>query len=298
MNAGILFGLAAALSWGAADFLARYSSRRIGAYRTLFYMQVAGLVAASLYLAGTRASWSDLLDGLSSHWALAAFLGAITSANMMAFYLALERGTLSIVAPVSSSFPALTVFLAYTSGERLTPARLAGAACALGGVILASMVEEAAPAAARGAERWHSVLGPGVIFAILASLGFGVWNWVIGFYAVPAWGGAATVWIQRLSTIIWLAAAMVVLRRKVPLPQSNSFWLVGAVGLLDALGFLLVNLGFAREQVGVVTVLSSLFGAVTLLLALVVLRERLSARQWLGVALIFAGILLINSPAK
>jgi drug/metabolite transporter (DMT)-like permease len=298
MNAGILFGLGAALSWGAADFLARYSSRRIGAYRTLFFMQLTGLVAASLYLAGARGAPAALWHGLASHWALAAFLGAITSVNMMAFYLALERGTLSIVAPISSSFPALTVFLAYVSGERLTRMRLAGAACALAGVILASMVQGAAPTTTRGSQGWHAALGPGVLFAILASLGFGIWNWVIGFYAVPAWGGAATVWIQRLATILWLAVALVASRRTIALPQFNAYWLVGSVGVLDALGFLLVNLGFAREQVGVVTVLSSLFGAVTLLLALVVLRERLSSRQWLGVALIFAGILLINSPVR
>ena len=297
MNPGILFGLAAALSWGAADFLARFSSRRIGAYRTLFFMQAAGLVAASVYLAGAKGSWATLERGLADHWVLAAFLGGITSLNMLAFYAALERGTLSIVAPISSSFPALTVVLSYASGERLTRLRLAGAACALTGVILASMAE--APLGVdRNSQRPRGLLGPGVLLAILASAGFGVWNWAIGFYAVPAWGSAATVWMQRLSTVVWLVGATVAFRRSIALPQLSTCCLAGTVGVLDSLGFLFVNLGFAREQVGVVTVLSSLFGAVALLLALVVLRERLSGRQWLGVAMIFVGIVLINSPAR
>ena len=81
------------------------------------------------------------------------------------------------------------------------------------------------------------------------------------------------------------------------MPSGGALGLVSLVGLLDATGFLLSNLGFQREQVGVVTVLGSLFGAVAVLLAMVVLAERLSKRQWLGVALIFAGIVLINSPA-
>jgi drug/metabolite transporter (DMT)-like permease len=293
MNLGIIFGLAAAVSWGAADFLARHSARQMGAYRTLFYMQVTGLVGASVYLAGVNGSTATLLRALKDHWGLAVFLGAITSVNMMAFYAALEKGTLSIVAPISSSFPALTVLLAYASGERLTPVRFLGVALTLGGVILASMAE-VAPQAGSGSGASRALFGPGVMLAIAAATGFGVWNWVVGFYAVPAWGGIATVWIQRLSTVVFLGAAIVPFRLSLALPAVNIWWLVGAIGVLDALGFLFGNWGFEREQVGVVTVLGSLFGAVTLLLALAILRERLSRRQWFGVGLIFAGIVLIN----
>ena len=78
-------------------------------------------------------------------------------------------------------------------------------------------------------------------------------------------------------------------------PPSGYGWLlIVAVGFLDAFGFLLSNHGFESEQVGVITVLGSLFGAVTLMLAFVFLGERLARRQWVGVGLIFAGILLIN----
>jgi len=297
MNAGILLGLSAALCWGVADFIARYSSRRIGAYRTLFYMQVAGLAFASVWSAAADPGGGILAvaRGAREHWELAAFLGASSGLSMLAFYSALEFGTLSIVAPIASSYPALTVLLAYASGERLTAMRAAGVALTLGGVVLASIPENSAVTPRGGESRG---LAPGVLLAMLCALGFGVTYWALGFRAIAAWGALGTVWTQRLSTVAWLAAAVVPLRRSLAPPAGNGWWLVLVVGMLDALGFVLSNRGFQQEQVGVVTVLGSLFGAVTLLLAFAILGERLHRRQWMGVALIFAGILLIDFPAK
>jgi len=304
MNSGILLGLSAALCWGVADFIARSCTRRIGTYRTLFYMQVAGLGFATLWTlaAGAHGGLDALERGLRDHWGLAAFLGASSGLSMLAFYGALERGTLAIVAPIASSYPALTVLLAYTTGERLTRMRAAGVALTLLGVVLASIPEsvvagEGAPALEPGATPAPASRGlaPGVLLAMACALGFGVTYWVLGFYAIGAWGALGTVWTQRLSTVAWLAALAVPLRRSLEVPLGSSRWLVIVVGILDAYGFLLSNRGFQSEQVGVVTVLGSLFSAVTLLLAFVILKERLSRRQWAGVALIFAGIVLINS---
>jgi drug/metabolite transporter (DMT)-like permease len=292
---GILFGMAAALCWGVADFLARYSARRIGAYRTLFFMQVVGFLSAGAYLWATGGSASVLVRAVEGHPGLALFLGATSGGSMLAFYSALETGTLSLVAPIASSYPALTVLLAYLSGERLTRLRLIAIVLTLGGVILASIGETPA-GAGNGKAESRGRLDAGVWLALACSLGFGVTYWALGLYAIPAWGGIATVWTQRLSTLFWLAAAAVPLKRSLSVPPNPGWLLLVIVGVLDAAGFLLSNLGFEREQVGVVTVLGSLFGAVTLVLAFFVLGERLSRRQWVGVALIFVGIVLINAP--
>jgi drug/metabolite transporter (DMT)-like permease len=294
---GILLGLTAALSWGAADFMARYSTRRIGAYRTLIYMQAAGLAFATVSLGIAGGSFQSLGSGLTAHWRLALFLGASSGLSMLAFYGALEKGTLSVVAPISSSYPALTILLGWASGERLTWLRMLGVACALGGVVLAS-VADAGPNSSEHPSSEGNTIGPGVLLAIAAAAGFGITYWALGFLAVPAWGAINTVWIQRCAGTLLLSAAVVPLRGSLAPPPGRGLALVAVVGVLDAFGFLVSNWGFQREQVGVVTVLGSLFSAVTLLLALVVLRERLSRRQWFGVALIFAGILLINSPAR
>jgi drug/metabolite transporter (DMT)-like permease len=78
-----------------------------------------------------------------------------------------------------------------------------------------------------------------------------------------------------------------------PRKDSVSIWLL-AMGLLDTGAFVLNNLGMQLEQVSVVSVLASLYGAVTVLLSAVVLREKMSPWQWLGIAAIFAGIALIS----
>ena len=287
--------MAAGLCWGVADFLARYSARRIGAYRTLFFMQVVGFLSASAYVFATGQSAMDLVRAAQGHPGLALFLGATSGGSMLAFYSALETGTLSLVAPIASSYPALTVLLAYLSGERLTRLRLVAIVLTLGGVILASIGETPADASNGKAES-RGRLDAGVWLALACALGFGVTYWALGLYAIPAWGGIATVWTQRLSTLFWLAAASVPLKRSLAAPPRAGWMLLAIVGVLDAAGFLLSNMGFEREQVGVVTVLGSLFGAVTLVLAFIVLGERLSRRQWAGVALIFVGVVLINAP--
>src|SRR5208282_3299113 len=212
MPPGILLGLTAAFSWGTADFFARYSSKRIGAYRTLFFMTGAGLLSASLYLAYTQESVAALVRAAASRAGIALFLGLMSSASMVAFYTALEKGTLSLVAPIASSYPALTVLLAYASGERLTRLRLAGVALTLCGVVLASMGQAPAADAAPGAVGARRRLDPGVWLAIAASAGFGVTYWALGFRAIPAWGGIGTVWIQRFSTLVWLGAAALPMR--------------------------------------------------------------------------------------
>ena len=298
---GILLGLAAAASWGSADFLAQFSARRIGAFRTLFFMQVVGFLSGVLYVVSTSTGrgLGGVVADLTAHWQLTIFMGGASGMSMLAFYSALERGAVSIVAPIASSYPALTVLLAYASGERLSPVRLAGVALALGGVVLASFAQASSSDAA-GTSPENSPapsagrLAPGVLLAIICALGFGVTYWALGFYAIPAWGAVNTVLIQRLSTVVWLAAAVAPLRRNLAPPSGNGWLLILVVGFLDAFGFLLSNHGFERDQVGVITVLGSLFGAVTLLLAFIFLGERLARRQWFGVGFIFAGILLIN----
>jgi len=298
---GVLLGLAAALSWGTADFIAQFSARRIGAYRTLFFMQVVGFLSGVVYVAAT--AWGDGLAAvaadLTSHWRLTLFMGGASGLAMLAFYSALEHGTVSIVAPVASSYPALTVLLSYLSGERLSSVRLAGVALTLGGVMLASIAESKPDSAAEATSEAAEIapsgrFAPGVLLAGVCALGFGVVYWALGFYAIPAWGAVNTVLIQRLSTVAWLAIAVAPLGWSLAPPTGKGWLLVLVVGFLDAFGFLLSNHGFEREQVGVITVLGSLFGAVTLVLAFIILGERLARRQWAGVGLIFAGIVLIN----
>jgi len=93
-----------------------------------------------------------------------------------------------------------------------------------------------------------------------------------------------------------LVSLSVLLLRRIPVFKSlgKSNWQPMVMGFLDTGAFALSNRGMQMEQVSVITVLSSLYGAVTVVLAGIFLRERVGRLQWLGIVAIFAGIFLIS----
>ncbi len=310
LSLAIILGLTGAVCWGGADFAARFASRRVGAYRTLFFMQFFGFIALSAYLKFRGGFFEGIAPGWHP-WALAALAGVINMIASLSLYYSFQIGVMSIVAPVSSAYPALTVALAIASGERITALRGAGLAVTLVGVILAATTftpSAASPvnespvnanpvkesAAKETATKETAHLSKGVGWALLAALGFGVLFWFLGFYVVPAVGPTISVWVIRLTSFSVLALAAIPARQSLKLPIGSVWWQLAAVGFLDTAAFVANNAGLHTGQVSVVSVLASLYGAVTVLLAWIFLREKLERSQWLGIILIFAGIVLVS----
>jgi drug/metabolite transporter (DMT)-like permease len=303
ISLAIILGLTGAVSWGAADFAARFASRQVGAYRTLFFMQFFGFLALTVYLKSTGGFSRGIAPGWQP-WAMAVAAGLLNVLASLALYHSFEHGTLSIVGPVSSSYPALTVALALLSGERIHAVRATGLAVTLLGVILAatsfaqskSTPSEKLPQHVRTAdpETAHAHLSTGVGSAICAALGFGVLFWFLGFHVVPAVGSAVSVWVMRLTALVSLSLAAAPTRQTLKLPSGKVWWLLLAVGILDTAAFVANNAGLSTGQVSVVSVLASLYGAFTVLLAWIFLREHLERSQWLGIILIFVGIVLVS----
>ena len=290
LSLAIILGLTGAVCWGAADFAARFASRRVGAYRTLFFMQFFGFIALSMYLKFRGGFFEGIAPGWQP-WALAALAGVINMIASLSLYYSFQIGVMSIVAPVSSAYPALTVTLAIMSGERITGFRGVGLAVTLVGVILAATSFAQSPG---DSEKESAHLAKGVGWAILAALGFGVLFWFLGFYVVPAVGPAISVWVIRLTCFSVLALAAAPARQSLKLPSGSVWWLLAAVGFLDTAAFVANNAGLRTGQVSVVSVLASLYGAVTVLLAWIFLREKLERSQWFGIVLIFVGIVFVS----
>ena len=291
---GIILGLAGAVCWGVADFLARFSSRRVGAYRTLLFMQAFGFVGLSVYLKWTHGFAQSTAHGWQP-WAFGAIAGLLNMVASLALYYSFQIGAMSVVAPVSSSYPALTVMLALLSGEHIQALRGVGLAVTLIGVVLAS-TSFAADNAHTAADGNHprARLAKGVVWAIVAAVGFGFLFWFLGFHVVPVLGSVVSVWMIRLTSFTVLILAAGPARQSIALPRSSVWWLLLGVGLLDTAAFVFNNAGLHTGQVSVVSVLASLYGAVTVVLSWIFLRERLERSQWLGIVLIFAGIVLVS----
>jgi drug/metabolite transporter (DMT)-like permease len=255
-------------------------------------MQALGAVFVTILLLFAR-DWGHLFDGSGwQPWAWGILAGAVNTFAMLALYRAFEVGKLSLVGPVSASYPALTVILSLLSGEHLSPLRAAGIVAALIGVLLVATGEKS-PGMPHPSQNSRAVAG--LAWAVAAALSFGILFWLLGIRIIPRSGALATVWLIRVSGSLftWFAA----LAAKLPLRLKNRRTLgqVYGMGLLDTAAFALSNLGMRFEQVAVISVLGSLYGAVTVGLALCFLRERMASRQWIGIASIFVGVGLMNA---
>lgn len=300
---GILLGLLAALAWGISDFAARFVSRRIGTYRAMFFMQGAGLLILTICMRPLN-GWGHLTDGSGWHpWAWGVLAGCVNMIATLALYRSFEIGKLAIVAPISASYPALTVALSMASGEQITLWRGLGIAVTIGGVILLSAgnssevgnPENDGIAQLSSAELGRRSNWPkGVGWAIVSALGFGILFWLLGIRVVPRVGSTAAVWMIRLTSFSVVGLLAAPLRQSLKLPPGSTGWILLMMAVLDTGAFVANNFGDTTEQVAVVSVLVSLYGAVTVGLAAVFLHERLTRWQWPGIVLVFAGIALIS----
>jgi len=304
---GIVLGVATAVSWGSADFLARFATRNVGSIRALLGMQFWGAIFVTILLFFAR-DWGHLFDGSGwQPWAWGILAGSINTFAMLALYRAFEIGKLSLVGPVSASYPALTVILSLLSGERLSPYRAIGIVAALLGVVFVATGEKSpdSPAVSDQSNEvstdstksrgipGHRVSGLG--WAIAAAISFAVLFWLLGVRMIPRTGALATVWLIRVSGA--LITLVVLLANKISLPVKNKRTRAQlyTMGYLDTAAFALSNLGMRIEQVAVVSVLGSLYGAVTVALAAAFLKERIAPMQWTGIAAIFLGVVLMNA---
>jgi drug/metabolite transporter (DMT)-like permease len=293
---GILLGLLTAVAWGSSDFFARFATHRIGALRTTLYMQLAGFVLLTIFLPHIG-GWGHLMDGSGWRpWAWGALAGVVNGVSTLALYRSFEIGKMAVVAPLSASYPALTVLLSLFTGEHLKAPRAVGIALILAGALL--VVRGETPPDESGSQSPAAPgnkTGRGIGWAILSGAGFGVLFWLLGNWIVPSVGTAATVWMIRLTSSLLTVVVILLLRQPVAPPREGSVnGLLAGMGVLDTGAFVLNNRGMLIEQVSVMGVLASLYGAVTVTLAAIFLRERLARWQWTGIVLIFGGIYLIS----
>ena len=280
-----------------ADFSARFASRRVGAYRTLLYMQFFGFIALTIFLKFTGGFGFAIAPGWRP-WMMTVVAGVLNVTASLSLYYSFEIGVMSIVGPVSSCYPVLTVVLSFLSGERIGIMRGFGLGVTVMGVVLAStsFAENGKEASRLDVEHHQhkAHLSRGVGWAIGAAIGFGILFWLLGFYVVPAVGSGISVWVMRLTAIASLLLVAIPAGKDAQLPHGLVWWIIAATGLLDTAAFVFNNAGLHVGPVSVVSVLASLYGAVTVVLSWIFLRERLEWSQWLGIVLIFAGILMVS----
>ncbi|MCP4328604.1 MAG: DMT family transporter [Alphaproteobacteria bacterium] len=286
MNAA-LFGSVCALGLGSADFMGRFSSRAIGPHNALLGMLLSSAILASLWvwLSGTHLVW----DGDKIWWSV--LNGIATTVMTLLLYWGLARGPVSVVAPIVAAHPVLvTLFYAAAWGVRPTAIEWTAMAVTLiGAAVVARSAEPEADSEHHDRKFFHVT----ILIAALSSLAYAVLV-IAGQSAAPVFGEIQTLWMGRLFSVTTLMLIFAMQRRAPHMPMR--WWpFLAAQGLLDAGGYVALFAGSHGDDAGVAAVTASTFGVVTVLLAWSILRERINALQWLGIVLVFAGIVVLSS---
>ena len=279
-----MLGLLAACAWGAADLIARFTGRGVGVLRTVFFTQTTAFVLMSVWLLANPSGFT--VHAPAWAWGASLIGSGIVLSGTLCLYRAITVGVVSIVAPISASYGAVTLILSVATGEVLRAVAIGGLMVTILGVAATSTPERQAGAPVSKM--------PGLGPALYSAVAFGVGFWIIGAFAVPKLGWALPVWIYYGSGA--LAAGAIALKRghhlALPRPALCALLLVHAS--CGVLGYVALSTGLSTGHVAIVTVLSSLASGVTVLLARVVLDERLTRRQWAGVGAILLGVAMLR----
>jgi drug/metabolite transporter (DMT)-like permease len=271
-----LLALGGALSWGVGDFLGGLAARRVAVLTVLAISQAIGLAGVLLWV------WlaSDPFPGVSE--LLPAVLAGVAGLiGLGALYRGLAVGAMGIVAPISAASP--IVPLAVDAARGVVPAALQW----LGVVLVLAGIATLSREPAGGSRR----IATGAGLAVLAALGFGLF--VVGLDAgadeSAPW---AVVAARSASVTLAVAAAVFVTRRSLRPPRGILPLLVG-VGVFDTGANVFVAFATTKGAAGIVAVLSALYPVVTIVLARLVLGERLSVSRRLGGSVALTGAALV-----
>ena len=287
MNSVVL-GLLSAASLGTADFMARFSSRALGAPVTCGAVMLVGAASASAWLlaSGTELIWSPF------GCALAVANGISVAVTIMLLYAGLARGPIAIVAPIVAAHPALVLAVYVLMGTRPSVLQWGAMLAIVAGGLLVARSAEAHPqfAAGDGKEMRSTVLiAVGACVAYSAII-------LTGQAASAQVGDLQTTWIGRWTSLAFVG--LVLLAQRTPLRIPGP-WVtfVCAQGVVDAIGYFALVAGGTTTTPEITTVISSTFSVITVMLAKFVLKEPIIPLQWAAIALIGAGTALLAGNA-
>jgi drug/metabolite transporter (DMT)-like permease len=293
----IVLALGASLAWGFGDFFGPLQGRKLGVLRALVYVQLGGLAGIALIVSVRHLGPRDAVVLLAIPAAISGTLG------LYAYYRGIAVGAISIVAPIAGVSAVVPVIVGIASGESPSAWQLAGIACALLGVFLAALEPaEQRPVRASGPVEgvWGNRevppaihrIAPGVGLAVLAAIGFG------GYFPFMHAAGNADYWwaslIFRMASTSVILIAVAVQRPNIVVPGRVLPWLA-VIGLADMFGNLLFAAASTSGLVSITSVLASLYPIVTVVLARVLLAERVARSQEAGIGLTLAGVVLISA---
>lgn len=295
MNELILMGLGASLCWGIADYFGGVAGKRVAPLLVITIGEILGLIP--LCIAAYVFNFS--IDNIDWPWILAS--AVVGTSSLIALYVGLSRGTMSIVAPIAATGAGIPVIYSIINGTNPSPPVLVGLVIIIVGIVGVSLEKEHDADSELDDVRTR--------FSIIAGLGAGMLSGVFLVTYPRAADAAGTsalsaVFALRLVSVAWLLIVMVtvvgagrgIAQRQVRALRALPHPLWGAIvmaGLLDTLATGFLAGSSAAGNNAVASVVASLYPVMTVVLAQVFLRERLRVVQFAGSCAVLAGVIVV-----
>ncbi len=279
----ILIGMVGMLGWGIYDFLGGVYAKQIGPFKAIFWSQLAGSVSVLvlIFFFAFDLKFPILVVILIPIAAI------VYSAGYLFFFKGFEIGNVSIVAATMNLWAVFTMLFAFVfMGQRLSSLQSLGVLMIISGVTLASL-------------NWNDIknqrfqLSSGVKETVLGAFFFGVF-WNISEIISEEIGWLVTTLFVKLGIIIFLLLFSFFINRELALTNvtTKTKCMVAFMGIIEAGAVAVVNYGLTIGDAILITPIASALSIVTITLAIVFLKDRITKLQGLGMLTAIAGIIV------
>ena len=279
----LLSGLAGMFGWGIYDFLGGVYSKQIGAFKSFFWSQLAGLMSLFLLLV----IFTINLNAPISIVILLPIAAIVYSAGYLFFFKGFEIGNVSIVAATMNLWAVFTMLFAFIfMGQRLSTIQSLGVFLILSGVTLASL-------------NWSDIknhnfkLSLGVKETVLGAFFFGIF-WNISEIISEEIGWLSTTLFVKFGIIVFLLLFSFLIKRELVLTKASTKtkMMVLLMGSIEAGAVAIVNYGLTIGDAILITPIASALSVVTIVLAFIFLKDKVTKLQGLGMIAAIGGIIV------
>ena len=279
----ILSGIAGMFGWGIYDFLGGVYAKQIGPFKSFFWSQLAGLISTLLliFVFTTRLNVPILIIILLPIAAI------IYSAGYLFFFKGFEIGNVSIVAATMNLWAVFTMLFAFIfMGQRLSTIQSLGVLMIISGVTFASL-------------NWSDIrnqrfqLSSGVKETVLGAFFFGVF-WNISEVISEEIGWLLTTLFVKFGIILFLLLFSFLMKRELDLTEATTKTkcMVVLMGIIEAGAVAIVNYGLTIGDAILITPIASALSIVTITLAIIFLKDKVTKLQGIGIITAIAGIIV------
>lgn len=273
----LALGLIAAVCWGFHDICVRFISQHTPLLASLLVVLAVGLI---FHLGLMTAMFGFAPMPADALW-FAALAGVMFLIASLGLYGAFQRGPVRLVAPIIAGFPILSVGWAAVQGAMISGAQWFAVIAILVGVSVVAALSDTS-------DGQTPPKGKTIVLAVCAAVGF-AGTFAFGQHAAEIAGHMPSTLVTRVTALVLLVGIIAAFR--LPFwPGAKALPMLALMGVADGIALHCVVSAGGLPDAQFAAVAASVFGLLTIVMAWAFLREKMSAAQWGGCLIAFAGI--------